>query len=165
VLEHLARLTQQIRAYDRQIEQLCRGAYPETALLRQVGGVGPVTALAYVLVLEDPRRFRRSRSVGAYVGLRPKRRQSGEREPQLRITKAGHPFLRRLVVQAAHYILGPDCALRRHGERMAARGGKIAKKRAVIAVARKLAVLLHHLWMTGEVYEPLREPVEVGQAS
>jgi transposase len=124
--------------------------------------------LAYVLVVEDPTRFRRSRSVGAYLGLRPRRSQSGEREPQLRITKAGHPFLRRLVVQAAHYILGPhgvDCELRRHGERMAARGGTIAKKRAVIAVARKLAVLLHHLWSTGEVYEPLREPVAVRQAS
>jgi transposase len=168
VLEHVARLTQQIRAYDRKIEQLCAGPYPETAVLRQVGGVGPVTALAYVLVLEDPTRFRRSRSVGAYVGLRPRRSQSGERELQLHITKAGHAFLRRLLVQAAHYILGPhgvDCALRRHGERMAARGGTIAKKRAVVAVARKLAVLLHHLWLTSEVYEPLRESGAVNQAS
>jgi len=168
VFQHLEQLTQQIRMYDRQLEQLCAESYPETTLLRQVGGVGPVTALAYVLVLEDPARFRRGRSVGAYLGLRPRRSQSGEREPQLRITKAGHPFLRRLVVQAAHYILGPhgpDCDLRRYGERIAARGGKSAKKRAVVAVARKLAVLLHHLWLTGEVYEPLRSLAEVGQAS
>lgn len=168
VLEHLEQLTQQIRGYDRQLEELCAGRYPEPALLRQVGGVGPVTALADVLVLEDPARFRRSRSVGAYLGLRPRRSQSGERDPQLRLTKAGQPFLRRLVVQAAHDILGPrgpDCDLRRYGERIAARGGTNARKRAVVAVARKLAVLLHHLWLSGEVYEPLRESVEIGQAS
>jgi len=168
VLQHLERLTQVIRAYDRQLEQLCAERYSETMVLRQIGGVGPVTALAYVLVLEDPGRFRRSRSVGAYLGLRPRRSQSGEREPQLRITRAGDPFLRRLLVQAAHYILGPhgaDCDLRRYGARIAARGGKNAKKRAVVAVARKLAVLLHHLWLTGEVYEPLRESAGVAQAT
>jgi len=153
---------------DREVERRCAEQYPATAQLRQVSGVGPVTALAYVLVLEDPRRFPRSRAVGAYLGLRPRRSQSGEQDPQLRITKAGNPFLRRLVVQAAHYILGPhgpDCDLRRHGERIAARGGKNAKKRAVIAVARKLAVLLHHLWISGEVYEPLRHRPALAQAS
>lgn len=167
VFHHLAQLTQQVRAYDRELERLGAERYPETAVLRQVGGVGPVTALAYVLVLEEPTRFRRSRAVGAYLGLRPRRSQSGEREPQLRITKAGQPLLRRLLVQAAHYILGPhgrDCDLRRYGQRIAARGGKNAKKRAVVAVARKLAVLLHHLWLTGEVYEPLRAAA-VRQAS
>lgn len=167
VLEHLERVTQQVRAFDRQIAELST-AYPETAVLRQVPGVGVVTALAYVLVVGDPSRFRRSRAVGAYVGLRPRRGQSGERDPQLRITKAGHPLLRRLLVQAAHYILGPhgpDCDVRRHGERIAARGGKNARKRAVIAVARKVAVLLHHLWLTGDVYEPLRRPAEVSPAS
>jgi transposase len=159
VLAQLAQVTAQLRTYDRQLAQLGRSAYPETEALRQVTGVGPVTALAYVLILEDPTRFPRSRAVGAYLGLQPRRRQSGERDPQLRITKAGDPFLRRLLVQAAQYLLGPhgpDCDLRRHGERIAGRGGKNAKKRAVIAVARKLAVLLHHLWVTGEVYVPLR---------
>lgn len=159
VLAHLAQVTQQIRAYDRQLAQLGTEAYPATALLRQVPGVGPVTSLAYVLILEDPARFPHSRAVGAYLGLTPRRRQSGERDPQLRISKAGDPLLRRLLVQAAHYILGPhgpDTDLRRHGERIAARGGKNAKKRAVIAVARKLAVVLHHLWSTAEVYEPVR---------
>src|SRR5438876_37999 len=158
VLEQLQQLTTTIRGFDRAVEHRCAQSYPETARLRQVTGVGPVTALAYVVVLDDPTRFRRSRAVGAYLGLRPRRSQSGEQDPQLRITKAGNPFLRRLVVQAAHYILGPhgpDCDLRRHGERIAARGGKNAKKRAVIAVARKLAVLLHHLWISGAVYEPL----------
>src|SRR6184192_3374802 len=168
VLAQLQQLTAAIRGVDREVERRCAEQYPATAQLRQVSGVGPVTALAYVLVLEDPRRFPRSRAVGAYLGLRPRRSQSGEQDPQLRITKAGHPFLRRLVVQAAHYILGPhgpDCDLRRHGERIAARGGKNAKKRAVIAVARKLAVLLHVLWIRGEVYEPLRQRLVLAQAS
>lgn len=152
-------LTRQIRELDAELERLCRERYPETALLRQVAGVGPVTALAFVLTLEDPGRFTRSRSVGAYVGLRPKRRQSGKNDPMLRITKAGDPYLRRTLIQAAHYILGPhgpDTDLRRFGERLAGRGGRAARKKARVAVARKLAVLLHRLWVTGEAYEPLR---------
>jgi transposase len=152
-------LTRKIRQLEREIEVVSRERYPETQLVRQVSGVGPVTGLAFVLTLEDPRRFRRSRSVGAYLGLRPRRRQSGERDPMLRITKAGDPYLRRLLVQSAHYILGPfgpDTDLRRFGERLQARGGRAGRKKALVAVARKLAVLLHRLWVTGEVYEPLR---------
>lgn len=167
VVEQIASLTTQIRQYDRQIEQLARKRYPVTELLQQVDGVGPITALAFVLRVEDPRRFRRSRTVGAYLGLVPRRDQSGERDPQLRITKQGDPFVRRLLVQGAHYLLGPfgkDCALRRHGLRIAERGGKNAKKRAAVAVARKLAVLLHHLWINGEVYEPLHGLSEIHAA-
>jgi transposase len=159
VLATIAQLTQQIRAYDRTIEELAQRQYPETQLLRQVTGVGPVTALTYVLTLEDPLRFARSRSVGAFLGLRPRKRDSGQRAPELSISKRGDVFLRRLLVSAAHYILGPfgpDCDLRRWGQTLAARGGKNAKKRAVVAVARRLAVLLHRLWVTGAVYEPLR---------
>jgi len=159
LVEQIHQLTQQIRELDRRIEALCETAYPETAALRQIQGVGALTALAYVLTLEDPRRFRRSRQVGAYLGLRPKRRQSGKGDPLLRISKAGDPFLRRLLVQAAHYILGPfgpDTDLRRFGQRLIARGGRAAHKKALVAVARKLAVLLHRLWVTGEEYEPLR---------
>ena len=125
--------------------------------MQQIRGIGPLTSLAYVLTLEDPERFRKSRDVGPYLGLVPARRASGEADPQLRITKAGDGLLRRLLVNAAHYILGPfgeDCDLRRHGLRIAGRGGKNAKKRAVVAVARKLAVLMHRLWVTGEVYDP-----------
>ncbi len=158
VLEMIGTLSTQIRTYDRQIERLCSDRYPETALLRAVPGVGPLTALGYVLTLEDPTRFRRSRDVGPYLGLVPRRRDTGESEPQLRISKAGDEMLRRLLVGAAHYILGPfgpDTDLRRWGLKIAERGGKNAKKRAVVAVARKLAVLLHRLWLTGEVYEPL----------
>lgn len=159
VLETIAELTVRIRAYDRELERLCAQQYPETQRLRQVAGVGALTALAYVLVLEDPTRFARSRAVGPYLGLRPKRAESGQARPQLRISKGGDVLLRKLLVQSAHYVLGPfgpDTDLRRWGQRLAARGGKNAKKRAVIAVARKLAVLLHRLWMSGAKYEPLR---------
>ena len=133
--------------------------YPETELLRQVEGIGPLTALTFVLTLEDPSRFAKSRSVGAYLGLVPATDQSGDRDPQKRISKEGDEMMRRLLVGSAHYILGPlgsDSDLRRHGEKIASRGGKNSKKRAVVAVARKLSVLLHRLWVTGEVYEPLR---------
>lgn len=152
-------VTEAIRRYDRQLEELCRERYPETESLRQVAGVGVITALCFVLTLEDPSRFSRSRSVGPYLGLTPRRSDSGQSEPQLRITKCGDVMLRRLLVQAGHYILGPfgpDTDLRRFGQRIAARGGKNAKRRAVVAVARKLACLLHALWISGAVYEPLR---------
>ncbi len=158
MLEQITGLTATIRGYDRQIEQLAVARYPQTALLRQVDGVGTISSLAFVLKVEDPRRFRRSRTLGAYLGLVPRRDQSGARDPQLRITKQGDPFVRRLLIQCARYILGPfgtDCTLRRYGLRIVARGGKHAKKRAAVAVARKLAVLLHHLWQTAEVYDPL----------
>lgn len=160
VVEQIAALTQTIRDYDRQLAQVAAERYPEHELLCQVDGVGVLTSLAYMLRLEDPRRFRRSRTVGAYLGLVPRRKQSGDRDPQLRISKQGDAYVRRLLVNCAHYILGPfgkDCELRRYGERIAARGGKNAKKRAVIAVARKLAVLLHRLWRDGEAYEPFHD--------
>jgi transposase len=160
LLEVLAALTRQIEDYDRQIEEACREKYPETELLQQVGGVGAVTSLAYVLTLEDPHRFGRSRSVGGFLGLHPGRDKSGAQDPELRITKAGDQLLRRLLVGSAQYILGPfgpDCDLRRWGLKLASRGRKNAKKRAVVAVARKLAVLLHRLWVGGEVYEPLHQ--------
>ncbi len=152
-------LTEQIQASNKKIEQIARNEYPETELLRQVSGVGPLIALTFVLTVEDPERFQKSRDVGCYVGLRPKRSSSGESEPQLRITKEGDVYLRKLLVQGAHCILGrrgPDTDLKRWGLRLCARGGKNAKKRALVAVARKLAILLHRLWVTGEVYEPLR---------
>jgi len=127
-------------------------------LLKQVKGVGTQIALTYLLTIEDPHRFAKSRDVGCFLGLRPGRRDSGESQPQMHISKEGDPYLRTMLVQGAHYILGPfgaDSDLRRWGLKLAARGGKNAKKRAVVAVARKLAVLLHRLWVTGEVYEPL----------
>lgn len=158
LLAMVERLTQEIRQLGREVERACVERYPETERLRQVAGVGPLTALCFVLVLEDPGRFASSRAVGAYLGLRPKRRDSGGRSPQLRITKEGDQLLRRLLVGASHYVLGPfgtDTDLRRWGLELAERGGKAAKKRAVVAVARKLAVLLHRLWVTKETYQPL----------
>ena len=151
-------LTEQIKAYDRRIDALAK-KYTASEQLTQVIGVGNLTAVAFLLVLADPDRFEKSRDVGAYLGLVPRRDQSGETDKQLRITKAGDRMLRTLLVQCAHYILGrngPPCDLKRHGERIAARGGAIAKRKAVIAVARKLACLLHALWRTGEIYEPNR---------
>ena len=159
LLDQIDSQTKQIRKYDKEIERLCQEKYPETERLRQPLGVGPLTALAYVLTLEDPSRFRRSRVVGAFLGLVPRQNASGSFEPQLRITKAGNSYLRQLLVTSAHYVLGPrgpDCDLRRYGEGIAERGGKNAKKRAVVAVARKLAVLLHRLWASGARYRPLR---------
>ena len=158
ILEVIGQVNQQIKSYDAQIQSLCEKDYPETKRLRQVIGVGPVTALSYVLTLEDPTRFKKSRQVGPFLGLTRKIDQSGANDKALPISKAGDEYLRRLLVGAAHYILGPfgpPCRLREHGERIAAGGGKSAKKRAVVAVARKLAVLLHHLWKTGEAYDPM----------
>ncbi len=160
LLEEVESLTGKIREADRNIEQIAREHYPECARLRQISGVGGLISLGFVLTIEDPHRFRRSRDVGCYVGLRPKRSESGESQPQLRITKEGDPYLRQLLVQGAHYILGyrgPDTDLRRWGLKLAARGGKNARKRAIVAVARKLAVLLHRLWVSGEMYRPLRQ--------
>lgn len=160
LIETIADLTERIRAYDKLVEKMCEERYPETKILRQVTGVGALTGLAFALVIEDPTRFASSRSVGAYLGLVPKQHDSSEDEPELRISKAGDSFTRRLLVQSAHYILGhfgPDCDLRRMGKAMEATGKKNAKKRAAVAVARKLAVLLHRLWVTQAEYEPLRQ--------
>jgi transposase len=160
VLALLAELTATIRGYDRQVEQVARTTYPETARLRQVRGVGALTALTYVLTLESPARFPRSRQVGAYLGRCPRRAQSSTQDPELRISKTGDALLRRLLVTSAHYILGPfgpDTDLRAWGLRLA-QGGKRAKKRAVVAVARKLAVLLHQLWRSGAPYHAVTRP-------
>jgi transposase len=165
ILETIGSLTKRIREYDRRLETISKETYPETELLRQVEGVGPLTALTFVLTVEDPHRFERSRSVGAYLGLVPASDRSGDRDPQKRISKEGDEMLRKLLVSCAHYVLGPfgsDSDLRRHGEKIASRGGKNAKKRAVVAVARKLAVLLHSLWISAEVYEPLRNAHRLG---
>jgi transposase len=170
ILETIAGLSRQIRYFDKQIDALCDERYPETAVLRQIKGVGPVTALTYRLVLGDPHRFPNSRAVGAYLGLTPRHRDSGEFEPELRITKAGDELLRRSLVLAARYILGPfgpDTDLRRWGLDYIRRSGdsKTSKNKAAVAVARKLAVLLHRLWITGEVYEPLRSEASRSRAA
>jgi transposase len=168
LLEEVESLNARIKEYDRRIEKIAKEVYPEVALLKQVKGVGSLIALTYVLTLEDPQRFRKSRDVGCFLGLRPGRRNSGQSQPQMHISKEGDPYLRTMMVQGAHYILGPfgeDSDLRRWGLRLAERGGRNAKKRAVVAVARKLAVLLHRLWVSGEVYEPLRNSQKAVRAA
>ena len=151
----LETIDEQIKALDKRIEKLAE-KYPDVELLTQIDGVGTLTALVFMLTVEDKTRFRKSRTAGAFFGLRPKKSQSGEDDPQLRITKAGDAFVRRLLVTAANYILGPfgkDSDLRRWGLALAERGGRNARKRAKVAVARKLAVLMHRLWVTGEEYQ------------
>jgi transposase len=168
VLKVIGELTGQIGGYDKRVEKLCEKDFPQTKVLRQVTGVGALTSLAFMLVLGDQERFKKSRDVGPYLGLTPRKDESGEYQPELRITKAGDGFMRRLLVCSAHYILGPfgpDTDLRHHGEKIAQTGKQKAKKRAVIAVARKLAVLLHRLWITGEEYEPLRNTIRKGKRS
>ena len=158
ILEQIGSLTERIQKYDRKLEEISKESYPETDLLRRVEGIGPLTALTFVLTLEDPHRFEKSRSVGAYLGLVPATDRSGDSDPQKRISKEGDQMLRKLLVSSAHYILGPfgsDSDLRRHGEKIASRGGKNSKKRAAVAVGRKLSVLLHRLWISGEIYDPL----------
>jgi len=168
LIDTISDMTCKIKDLDKQIKRLATEKYPETRRLDQVAGVGPVTALTYVLTLEDPTRFTKSRMVGPYLGLTPRRDQSGNTDKQLRITKAGNVYLRKLLVGCAHYIMGPfgsDSDLRRHGMGIAARGGKNARKRAAVAVARKLSVLLHQLWISGEAYEPLYVSMKVKKAA
>ena len=161
VVKSIEELTVRIRHCDQLVEKLSQEKYPEAQALRAIPGVGPVTSLAYVLTLEDHGRFAKSRDVGPFLGMTPRRDQSGQTDKQLRITKAGNGYLRRLLVQCSQYILGhhgPECDLRRFGLKLAERGGKNAKRRAVVAVARKLGVLLHSLWKTGGTYEPDHRP-------
>jgi transposase len=158
LLAAIASVSERIAEYNERIEKLAQESYPQVGLLKQVKGVGTLIALTFLLTLEDPHRFGKSRDVGCYLGLQPGRRNSGKSEPQLHISKEGDPYLRTLLVQGAQHILGPfgvDCDLRRWGLKLAERGGKSGKKRAIVATARKLAVLLHHLWVSGEAYEPL----------
>ena len=152
----IAELTQRIKALDVSISRLAAERYPETIYLQQVSGVGPITSLYFVLKVGTPGRFQRTRDIGAFLGLCPRRDQSGETDKELRISKCGDQYLRCLLVNAAQYILGPfgtDSALREHGLRLAQEGTARAKKRAVVAVARKLAVLLLTLWKSREPYE------------
>jgi len=159
LLRIVEELTREIQLYDKLVAKKAKEEYPETAAIETIDGVGPLTALTFVLVLDNDRtRFRRSRDVGCFIGLRPKQRDSGMHSPALGITKAGDPLLRRLATQCAQYILGPfgrDSALRRWGLGLITRGGKRAKQRAVVAVARKLVILMHRLWVRQESYDPL----------
>jgi len=163
LLAAIESLSERICEYNEGIDEIAEKSYPQVALLKQVKGVGTLIALTFLLTLEDAHRFGKSRDVGCFLGLQPGRRNSGQSEPQMHISKEGDPYLRTLLVQGAQHILGPfgaDSDLRRWGLKLAERGGRNGKKRAIVATARKLAVLLHHLWVSGEVYEPLRNSRE-----
>jgi transposase len=170
---HIGSLTSTIRSYEKHINKVAKSRYPETNHVVQVGGVGNLTGLAFVLTIEDPYRFRKTRSVGPFCGLCPRSHKSLKSDPQLRISKTGNDYLRRLLVGSGHYILGPfgpPCYLRDWGLALMQRGGKNAKKRAAVAVARRLAVLLLRLWISGEKYDPFRnsreeEPQEADEAA
>jgi transposase len=165
MLKSVEAISKQIAVYEDQIEGIAK-RYPEMKLLTQVYGVGTLIALTYILTIEDAQRFEHSRDVGPYLGLTRKQRESGDSEPELGITKAGDQLLRRLLVQGAHCILrqgAPESDLKawgmarlqnggNHGKNQ--KGSKKAKKKTIVAIARKLAVLLHRLWVTGEVYDP-----------
>lgn len=164
LLEMIADLTARIDAMDKTIVTLIRDRYPEAQFLQQVPGVGPLISLTFVLSIGDPARFKKSRQVGPYLGLVPRQRESGDNSPQLGISKTGNAYLRQLLVNGSQYILGfrgADTDLRRWGLQRASVGGKSGRKRAVVAVARKLAILLHRLWVTGEVYIPIRPKEEL----
>lgn len=158
-LQVIDTMTQKIRELDREIERLCDECYPETKRLREIRGIGPITALCFVLVIEDPNRIEKTRDVGAYLGLVPKRDQSGKSDKALSISKSGNGYMRRLLVGAANYMLGPfgeECDLKTRGLRLAERGGRGAKKKAVVATARKLAVVMLGVWKSETDYEPIR---------
>ena len=160
LMKEIETLTKAIEGLNDKVDKLAKDEYPETRYLTQIFGVGNLIALTFILTIDDPDRFEKSRDVGAYVGLRPKQRESGKSKPQLGISKEGDRYLRKLLVQAAQCHLGaraPDTDLHRWGRRLAGRGGKNAKKRAVVAVARKIGILLHRLWVDKAEYEPLRQ--------
>ena len=159
MLQAIDGLSAQIKRYDKAIARAAADDHPETGRLQQIPGVGPLTALTFVLAVEDPSRFEDPRDAGAWLGLVPRRDQSGQSDKQPPITKAGNRYLRTLPVQCAQYLLGqwgPDCDLRRHGLKLAAKGGKAAKKKAVTAIARKLAVLMLVMWQRQSDYQPLK---------
>jgi transposase len=158
LIQTIGEITLRVRESEKRLERISRTRYPETLRLRQVHGVGPLPALQFVLTVGDPLRFRKSRDLGAYIGLVPKKRQSGDVDKQLRISKTGNCRLRSLLVKCSQFVLGrfgPDSDLKRWGSALANRGGKNSKRRAIVAVAGKLAVLLHKLWISGTKYEPL----------
>jgi len=161
LFQMIVEVSARIRDYDRTIIKMGETGVPEAGKLTKIPGVVPLTALTFVLTVDDSTRFKKSRAVGSYLGLRPRRDQSGASDKQLSITKAGDVYLRSLLVNCAQYLLGPfgkDCAIRRWGLKLAERGGKNGKKRAVVAVARKLAIVMHRLWVTGEEFIPFPEP-------
>lgn len=169
-LKSIEQLNESIKVLDSKIDELSAEKYPATKILRQISGVGPITSIAFILAIEDPDRIVGTRDIAAYFGLVPRRDQSGNVDKQLGISKTGNPYIRKLLVQCAQHLMGekgPDCDLKRFGLRRAGQGGdgtkkaaKGAKKKAIVAVARKLAVILLSLWRSESEYDPFRNSPE-----
>ena len=161
LFETLEHLNGKIRAYDGILrEAVMRLRKEDAEAVMQVGGVGPVTAAVFLAAVGDAKAFRKPRDAGAFLGLTPRQAQSGDADPQMRITKEGNAMARRMLVTAANRILsrnGADSDIRRHGMRIAERGGKNAKRRAKVAVARRLAVTMLALIRKKEAYRPLSD--------
>lgn len=156
LMQAVGTMTARIKEYDKAIETVLETRYPEAnEAMRQIKGVGAITTLCFICVVQDPERFETSRAVGPYVGLAPGRSQSGEQDPKKGITKSGDPLLRCQLTRAAHYVMtfGEDSDLKRTAGRLLNKG----KPRQVVgcAIARRLAVLMHRLWISKQAYEPL----------
>ena len=162
MIDEIVGLTARIKSYEKNIKKAVATTYPQAKrFVDEVYGVSDVVALAFVLTIFNPERFRRARDVGPYLGLEPKERSSGTIKPQLGVSKAGNPFMRKLLVQSAHFLLGGFAVneersgdLREWGMSLKRRGGKAAKKRAAVAVARKLAVAMLASWKSETPWDP-----------
>jgi transposase len=161
LFDMLKALNAKIKRYDGILTKAMMRLRKEDAeLVMQVPGVGPVTAAVFLAAVGDAKDFGKPRVAGPFLGLAPRQDQSGGTDKQLRISKEGDAMARKLLVIAANYIMGPfakDCDLRRHGMRIAERGGKNARKRAKVAVARRLAVTLLAILQKRTPYRPFMD--------
>ncbi len=166
MLRHLKEVAATIKRYDAMLEEYAQKHFKEEVeLLRTVPGVGPITSCAFVALIADPGRFGSARDAGAYFGLTPGQDKSGDKDAPKHITKTGSALMRHLLVTAANHILrasSPDTALKRHGERICARGGKVARRKAKTAVARKLAVVMLAMLKSGKAYDDGIAAVKAG---
>jgi transposase len=163
MLQVLDTMGQQIKALDKHVDTTIAEQYPDAARLMQINGVGPLTSLTFVLTVDDVGRFDRCRDIGAFLGLVPRRDQSGNTDRQLGITRQGNAFLRRLLVNCAQTILGPfgqDSDLRRQGLKKIEAFGEKQRNKAVLATARKLAVTMLSLLRSGKDWQALRDAPE-----
>jgi transposase len=145
------KLDEEMAALDRRIKARAKASGP-CQLLMTAPGVGPLVALSYVAGMDDPARFAKSQNVGAHFGLTPRRYQSGSMDWSGGISRAGDAGVRRALYQAANVLIHHSqgwCALKSWAVRLAARRGL---SKAKVALARKLAVVLHKMWITGEPY-------------
>jgi len=151
-LRVLEAMRAQLLVYNKAVIQRARGNDTARQLM-SAPGVGTVVALAYMTGVEDPARFKRSSSVAAYFGMTPRRYQSGEVDHAGRISKCGDGMVRGLLFESAKVLLSRSArpsALKTWGEAL---GKRIGPKKATMAVARKLAVILHRMWTTGTTFQ------------